>query len=76
MTKHGYGGDDLTWKGNKVYANGKVITRIEPDAAYPGMWRVRKADGSLSDMVNLTRAKDAAKATALSILNAGRRASG
>ena len=30
----------------------------EPDAKWPGMWRVRWPDG-LSDMVNLTRAKDA-----------------
>ena len=30
-----------------------------PDAARPGMWRVRWPDGRLSDMTNLTRAKDA-----------------
>ena len=30
-----------------------------PDAAHPGMWRVRWRDGRLSDMTNLTRAKDA-----------------
>ena len=33
--------------------------RIVPDAKHPGMYRVRLPDGSLSDMVNLTRAKDA-----------------
>lgn len=32
---------------------------IERDATYPNMWRVRWPDGRLSDMVNLTRAKDA-----------------
>jgi hypothetical protein len=32
---------------------------IVPDATYPGMYRLVLADGSLSDMVNLTRAKDA-----------------
>lgn len=26
------------------------------DAAYPGMWRVRHPDDTLSDMFNLTRA--------------------
>ena len=31
-----------------------------PDAVYPDMWRVALTDGSLSDMTNLTRAKDAA----------------
>ena len=36
------------------------IFRVVPDAVYPGMWRVVLPDGSLSDMANLTRAKDAA----------------
>jgi hypothetical protein len=33
------------------------------------MWRARKADGTLTDMVNLTRAKDAALSIALATLN-------
>jgi hypothetical protein len=33
------------------------------------MWRVRHSDGTLSDMVNLARAKDAAAATALRVLS-------
>jgi len=33
--------------------------RIVADAVYPNMWRVAYPDGSLSDMVNLSRAKDA-----------------
>ena len=33
-----------------------------PDAKYPSMWRVLWPDGSQSDMVNLSRAKDAAMA--------------
>jgi len=33
--------------------------KLMPDAAHPGMWRVRWPDGRLSDMTNLTRAKDA-----------------
>ena len=32
---------------------------VVPDANWPGMYRVRLSDGSLSDMVNLTRAKEA-----------------
>jgi hypothetical protein len=32
---------------------------IVPDKHYPGMYRLRLPDGSLSDIVNLTRAKDA-----------------
>jgi hypothetical protein len=31
------------------------------DANHPDMYRVAYSDGSLSDMVNLTRARDAAK---------------
>jgi hypothetical protein len=33
--------------------------KLEPDSAYPGMWRVQWPDGRLSDMTNLMRAKDA-----------------
>jgi len=33
--------------------------KVVPDAAHPSMWRVRWPDGRLSDMTNLTRAKDA-----------------
>jgi hypothetical protein len=33
--------------------------KVVPDAAHPGMWRVQWPDGRLSDMTNLTRAKDA-----------------
>jgi hypothetical protein len=32
---------------------------IVPDATYPDMYRLRLPAGALSDMVNLTRAKDA-----------------
>jgi hypothetical protein len=32
---------------------------IVADERWPGMYRLRLADGSLSDMVNLTRARDA-----------------
>jgi hypothetical protein len=33
--------------------------RIVPDERWPGMYRLRRPDGSLTDMVNLTRAMDA-----------------
>jgi hypothetical protein len=38
----------------------QALARIVPDKVYPGMWRVMRADGSLSDMLNKTRAKDVA----------------
>jgi hypothetical protein len=37
----------------------KVPVSVVPDTTYAGMWRVRWPDGRLSDMTNLTRAKDA-----------------
>ena len=40
------------------------LARVVPAAGYPGMWRIACADGSLSGMVNLDRAKDAAAAIA------------
>jgi hypothetical protein len=33
--------------------------RLVPDERHPGMYRLRLPDGRLSDMVNLTRARDA-----------------
>ena len=38
----------------------QVIVRVvQEDSIYPNMWRVEFVDRTLSDMVNLTRAKDA-----------------
>jgi hypothetical protein len=33
--------------------------RVIPDFTHPGLWRVRWPDGQVSDMTNLSRAKDA-----------------
>jgi hypothetical protein len=46
----------------------RVIAMVVPDEHYPQMYRVRLPDGWLSDMTNLSRAKDAA-------LSVGRKAS-
>src|SRR5262249_52810206 len=32
---------------------------LVPDKRFPGMYRLKRTDGSFSDMVNLTRARDA-----------------
>jgi len=65
-----YGHQDLHWKDSRLYlgscATGNSIT---PDTKYPSMWRVRYPDGSLSDIVNLTRARDGARCLALAVLN-------
>src|SRR5262245_52127346 len=41
------------------------LARVVPDEKYPTMWRIHWPSGEVSDMVNLTRAKDAATAIAL-----------
>lgn len=37
---------------------------VVPDPDWPKMYRVRRPDGSLTDMVNLARARDAAQVLA------------
>jgi hypothetical protein len=46
--------DDVTLKSKT-----KLDRRLVPDEKWPGMFRLRLPDGSLTDMVNRTRAKDA-----------------
>jgi len=36
------------------------LCHVNPDEKYPSMYRIHWPNGSVSDMVNLTRAKDAA----------------
>jgi hypothetical protein len=42
---------------------------VVPDPDWPNMYCVRMPDGRLTDMVNLTRASDAAVCLALNALN-------
>lgn len=37
----------------------RKLGRVFPDSRYPGMWRSRRADGRLSDMANVSWAKNA-----------------
>jgi hypothetical protein len=63
---------DLIWDGRRLRlfsGSGFVLASIEPDRIWPGMWRIRLPDGHLTDMVNLSRAKDAASSLALTALN-------
>ena len=56
-----YGHQDLHWKDSRLYLGSSATGySITPDTKYPSMWRVRYPDGSLSDIVNLTRARDGA----------------
>jgi hypothetical protein len=71
------GRDRLKWR----HADGRLflyhgnncspLLTVEPDSKYAGMYRIRFPEGGLSDMVNLTRAKDAAITLALQSLNSG-----
>jgi hypothetical protein len=65
-----YDRDDLKWDGLKLRARtGRLLATVEPDPEWSPMYRVRLPDGHLTDMLNLTRAKDAAKYLALEALN-------
>jgi|SRR5271156_3786937 len=69
------GRDRLSWRraGNVLTLHyGKSrrpLAYVEPDAEWGGMFRVRSACGGITDMVNLSRAKDAAASIALVHLN-------
>jgi hypothetical protein len=62
---------ELRWQDDELYmSRRKLHIAIVADEKYPGvMWRVRRPDGTLTDMVNHTRAKDAAVSIALGLLN-------
>jgi hypothetical protein len=40
------------------------LLHVVPNVRYPSMWRIWHPDGALSDMTNLSRARDAARAIA------------
>ena len=58
----------LYWQGNHLFRWGssKLLAEVIPDG---GMWRVQLPSGYLTDTVNLSRARDAAMALAVSYLN-------
>jgi hypothetical protein len=65
-----YGSPDLVWDGDtlRLGKTGRVMAIIERDGVWPKLWRVR-VGGRLLDMVNRTRARDAARSLALAALN-------
>jgi hypothetical protein len=66
-----YSADELEWRGDVLHlGKGRALVSIEPDVQWPAMWRARYPDGRVTDMVNRTRAKDAARSIALGMLNA------
>ena len=64
------GSRELSWNGDQLFHGRRKLIRIVEDEKYPGvMWRVKKPDGTLTYMMNRTRAKDAAITIGLRILN-------
>jgi len=58
------------WRGHRlVLPAGRLLAVIEPDSEPTGLYRVRFPDGEISDVTNLTRAKDAAIVRGLAKLN-------
>ena len=74
-----YDSQKLTWRKTAdgwdlhVYGRHGSIVSVIPDGTYPAMWRVRRPDGGLTDMANLSWARDGAVAIALGVLNAAAR---
>jgi hypothetical protein len=67
---------DLKWDGLQLRAStGRLLATVEPDARWAGMYRVCLVGESLTDMVNLSRAKDAAIGLVLAKLNGRKTAS-
>jgi hypothetical protein len=65
-----FGQTDLQWEGDRLrLRSGRLLATVEPDQKWNGMWRVRLPGGYLSDMVNRSRARDAAISLALGTLN-------
>jgi hypothetical protein len=64
-----FGRNHLAWHGDILKLDRRELARLVPDTNYPIMWRVLLLDGHLTDMLNHTRAKDAALALALATLN-------
>jgi hypothetical protein len=65
-----YGAYGLVWQGNELrLGKRKLLATLEPDAEYRGMWRVRLPSGRVTDMVNLSRAKDYACAAAVRLFD-------
>ena len=61
----------LKWRGNNLCEPGRktaIVSIVRDEKCPETMWRVRMPDGWLSDMVNKTRARDAARSIASAIM--------
>jgi len=62
---------DAVWKSNDLIFGRRVVASVVPDSNWPQMWRVSLPSGHVTEMVNLSRARDAARSLALKALSAG-----
>jgi hypothetical protein len=70
MSQRVFGYQDIRWDGHQLrLLTGRLLATVEPDAQLPRIYRVRFPDGHTTDIVNLSRAKDAAVSLALTGLN-------
>jgi hypothetical protein len=64
---------ELEWRSNRLVVQGggrhSPMTEIVPDSQWPDMWRVKRPDGSITDMVNRDWARELAKDILLRVLN-------
>src|SRR5262245_3229170 len=61
---------NFRWKNDKLMLGSRNTgAKIIPDSKWPNMYRVEFPPGVISDMANLTRAKDAAVCLVASYLN-------
>jgi hypothetical protein len=53
----------------RLIRSSRVVAVVTPDPRFPSMFQIKFPDGSISDIVNLTRAKDAALSLADAVLD-------
>src|SRR5262245_30336891 len=69
-----YANRDLQWRGDWLCLRQRKIVQIVRDQQYPSMWRIRLPDGTVTDMLNRSRVRDATRSVALTVLSVQERA--
>lgn len=65
-----YRREDLNWRRDTLRLDRRELACLVPDGKWSGMWRVKLANGRLTDMANKAWAKETAFALALRTLHA------